>query len=136
VWEVPNSYFIVGRRDSLVPIKISGNRGCKRADKLDVGVICLRPTEADKKFIQPIIESQRGFLPEPNLVYHVYKVRRGKLNNIKLWIYFDYSTCRTTDLFVTTNDYKLIDIEATTIEKILEMTEEEDDDETLKEFIF
>jgi len=104
-------------------------RGAKAlADKLDIGSIVLLPTETDLQAIRPIIQSIGGFMPEPNLVYHIYKVRRGKLNNIKLWVYFDYGTCRTTDLFVTDNDYNLITVESTTIEKILELTEDKNTD--------
>lgn len=102
-------------------------RGSKAiADKIDFGAIMLRPTEEDLESLQPVIAKLKGFNPVPNIVYHIYKVRRGKLNLIKLWVYFDHGTCRTTDLFVTTNDYKLIKVDATTVEKILEDTEVED----------
>jgi hypothetical protein len=56
----------------------------------------------------------------PNLVYHIYKVRRGKFVRVKLWMYADLGTCRTEDLFLTDNDYKVIEIESTDVEKILE----------------
>jgi replicative DNA helicase len=81
-------------------------RGAKgKADKVDAGYVILSPTEKDKESIKSI--THKGFFKEPNLVYHIYKVRRGKINRVKLWIYFDYATCRTYDLFVTDNDYKL-----------------------------
>jgi len=79
-------------------------RGAKgMADKVDAGYVLLPPTERDKESIKPIL--QNGFYKEPNLVFHIYKVRRGKINHVRLWTYFDYSTCRTYDLFVTDNDY-------------------------------
>lgn len=99
-------------------------RGAKGiADKIDAGFVVLPPSAKDLENIKSIIH--KGFIREPNLVYHIYKVRRGKINHVKLWIYFDYSTCRTYDLFVTDNDYKLLNVENTNVEVILEQTEEE-----------
>lgn len=86
------------------------------ADKVDLGMVMLPVSEADKLGIEQIVAKNQGFLPEPNLVYHVYKNRRGKLNHIRLFVYFDYSTCRTTDLFVTDNKYNLIDVESTFVD--------------------
>lgn len=98
-------------------------RGAKGiADKLDVGIVVLPPSAKDIESIQGIIH--KGFSRMPNLVFHIYKVRRGKTNHVKLWVYFDYSTCRTYDLFVTDNDYKLLNIENTNIDIILKQTEE------------
>lgn len=91
-------------------------RGSKAlADKIDFGTIILPVSEADKLGIEQIVAKNQGFLPEPNLVYHVYKNRRGKLNHIRVFVYFDYSTCRTTDLFVTDNKYNLIDVDSTLV---------------------
>ena len=91
-------------------------RGAKSvADKVDLGMVMLPISEADKLGIEQIIAKNQGFLPEPNLVYHVYKNRRGKLNHIRVFVYFDYSTCRTTDLFVTDNKYNLIDVDSTLV---------------------
>ena len=41
-----------------------------------------------------------------------------------LFVFFDYATLRTTDLFVTDRDYKLLDVENTDIETVLDDTEE------------
>lgn len=91
-------------------------RNCKAiADKVDLGMVMLPVSEADKLGIEQIVAKNQGFLPEPNLVYHVYKNRRGKLNHIRVFVYFDYSTCRTTDLFVTDNNYNLIDVDSTLV---------------------
>lgn len=76
--------------------------------------------------LQPILS--KGFYKTPNLVYHIYKVRRGKFNKVKLWLYVDLGTLRTEDQFLTNNDWELIPIESTTIEKILEMTEDTDEE--------
>ena len=96
-------------------------RGAKgMADKIDAGYVILPPSEKDKEAIKSI--QQHGFYKEPNLVFHIYKVRRGKINHVKLWVYFDYSTCRTYDIFATDRDNKLINIENTSIEVLLEQT--------------
>lgn len=58
----------------------------------------------------------------PNACIHVYKVRRGKYNKIRVYCYLELGTCRITDLFTTNNDYELIDIEHLDIVKILEDT--------------
>ena len=57
---------------------------------------------------------------KPNMCYHIYKVRRGRYVRVKLWVYSDLGTCRTEDLFLTTNDYELINIDPTIIEQLLE----------------
>lgn len=102
-------------------------RGAKgMADKVDVGLVALPPSAKDREGIAHIL--QKGFTKEPNLVYHVYKVRRGRLNHVRLWLYFDYATCRTEDLFVTDNEYRILDVDATNIEVVLDKTEEEKPD--------
>jgi replicative DNA helicase len=96
-------------------------RGAKAlGDKLDVGIIGLPVTKKDLESLEAILS--KGFYKTPNIVYHIYKVRRGKFNKVKLWLYIDLGTCRTYDLFLTNNDYEIIPIESTTIEKILEDT--------------
>ena len=100
-------------------------RGSKAiADKVDIGYCVLEPTARDLEAVRSIME-QRGtsFFQTPNLVFHIFKVRRGRLNHVKLFMYFDYSTLRTTDLFVTDRDYKLVDVENTDIETVLDETE-------------
>ena len=100
-------------------------RGAKAlGDKLDIGLIALPVTKKDFEMLQPILS--HGFYKTPNLVYHIYKVRRGKFVKVKLWLYVDLGTCRSEDLFLTNNDWEFIPIENTTVEKILEMTEDKD----------
>ena len=96
-------------------------RGAKAiSDKVDNGAVLLPVREADK----PIIASHtaKGFELEPTHVVHIYKVRRGRFNNIRLYINFDRSTCRTTDCFATNNDGAIIDIDDTNVELILDQT--------------
>ena len=108
-------------------------RGAKAiADKVDIGYIGLEPSEKDKVAIQTIMaQNGASFCKQPNMVYHVYKVRRGKINHVKVFIYFDFGTLRTTDLFVTDRDYKLIDVTNTNIEVLLDDTEIKRDDASL-----
>lgn len=100
-------------------------RGAKAiADKIDIGYVGLEPTEKDKEAIHQIMPKLgMSFCQEPNLVYHVYKVRRGKINHVKVFVNFDYGTLRTTDLFVTDRDYKLLDVKGTNIEILLDQTD-------------
>ena len=48
-------------------------------------------------------------LPIPNYVTDVYKVRRGKYKNVKIWSIVDLGTCKIEDLFMTDGYYNPID---------------------------
>lgn len=61
-------------------------------------------TEEDKELRQVIVK-----VPYPNQVVDLYKNRRGELKAIKIFRYFDFATCRATDLFVTDGSYKHVD---------------------------
>ena len=61
-------------------------------------------TEEDKELRQIIVK-----VPYPNQVVDLYKNRRGELKAIKIFRYFDFGTCRATDLFVTDGSYKHVD---------------------------
>ncbi|AZV43587.1 hypothetical protein BAOM_2978 [Peribacillus asahii] len=90
-------------------------RGSKAiADKATRGIIALSPTSKDLKSIDPILK--KGFHPEPNVVYHIYKNRETEYKDCKLWLYIDYDTMRQEELFLTKNDYTLIDIKPTEIQ--------------------
>jgi len=93
-------------------------RGSKAlADKATSGVIALSPTNKDLEAIKPILET--GFYPdEPNVVYHIYKNRHSKHKDVKLWLYVDYDTMRQHELFLTTNNYEIVNIEPTKINAI------------------
>lgn len=99
-------------------------RGAKSiADKTDAGAILMPVREWDKQ----IIESWRarpesGFAPQPNMVVHVYKVRRTKFNNIRVYVNFDRATCRLEDCFCTTYDGEIVDIKNTNVDAILDQT--------------
>lgn len=96
-------------------------RNCKGlADKVDIAYIGLPPTKEELSLIKPILNS--GIYPEPNIVYHIYKVRRGSYNKVKLFLHFDAGTCRTQELFATNNNCEYIEISGTNIEKVLDDT--------------
>jgi len=82
-------------------------RGAKAIiDKSDNALIAMPPSEKELKKVEPILRSMIG-CPTPNLVYSLYKNRGGKWNKIKIWLYVDYGTMRTYDLFVTDYEYRL-----------------------------
>jgi replicative DNA helicase len=103
-------------------------RGAKSlADKIDLGVVVLQPTKTDIEALQPILS--KGIYPVPNMVYHIYKVRRGKLSKVKLWLHINLGNLRIQDLFLTNSDYQIIPVESTKIEMIDAMLDEHSIDE-------
>lgn len=42
---------------------------------------------------------------DPNIVIDIYKNRRGEMNSVKIFRYFDYGTLRCEDLFITDCSY-------------------------------
>ena len=89
-------------------------RGSKAiADKIDIGFIGVRLNEEEKKQIDAIWtelkrQSPGKYSNDPNIVIDVYKNRRGELNCVKIFRYFDYGTCHCEDLFVTDPGYKAV----------------------------
>ena len=87
-------------------------RGSKAiADKIDMGLIGVRINEDEQKQIEGIWGELRKGDPvkydhAPNIVIDIYKNRRGELNSVKIFRYFDYGTCRCADLFVTDSTYQ------------------------------
>lgn len=98
---------------------LRGSKAMK--DKFDGGMILLPIRESDKPIIAAHIA--KGFELEPTHVLHIYKVRRGRFNHIKLYVHFDTGTCRLTDCFATNLDGEIIDITDTNIEIILDQTQ-------------
>ena len=87
-------------------------RGAKSfADKTDCAAILLPVTDMDN----PIIETYcaKGFEVKPNFVLHVYKIRRGTYQNIRVYTYFDRGTCRMYDCFVTDSNGVMLPVEPT-----------------------
>jgi len=89
-------------------------RGSKAiADKIDIGLIGVRLGEAEMKQIDAVLKELRAQNPikykrDPNIVIDIYKNRRGELNSVKVFRYFDYATCHAEDLFITDCSYKAV----------------------------
>lgn len=90
-------------------------RGAKSiADKGDIGAILLPPNKQEEAIIEGIKEKYEY---TPNLVLHIYKTRIGRFpKNTKIFVYFDYGTCRMYDCFATDKTNKLIPIDDTIIQ--------------------
>lgn len=89
-------------------------RGSKAiADKIDLGIIGVRLMEPEKQQIAAIWTELQRLKPnecqqEPNVVMDIYKNRRGELNAVKIFRYFDFATCHCKDLFITDCSYKVL----------------------------
>lgn len=89
-------------------------RGSKAiADKIDIGLIGVRLGENEMKQIDAVWTELKKTNPEkykhdPNIVIDIYKNRRGELNSVKVFRYFDYATCHCEDLFITDASYKAV----------------------------
>ena len=85
-------------------------RGAKSiADKIDCGLIMLDTTEKDKEALEPIIKNLG--IPMPNAKMSIYKNRRGRWNNLYIWMNADRGICRFNPLFVTKWNYELVEME-------------------------
>jgi replicative DNA helicase len=83
-------------------------RGSKAvADKIDIGMIGTRLLNDSQEYnsIKEILDVMPG-QKKPNIVIDLYKNRRGKTCNVKIFRWFDYGTCRSQDLFITDTSYK------------------------------
>lgn len=99
-------------------------RGAKSlAEKTDCATIMLPVREVDQGVIDTYCA--KGFEQKPNFIIHIYKLRRGSYQNIKVYVYFDRSTCRLYDCFVTDINGVLLPIEPTNVEVVYEQTKEE-----------
>lgn len=74
------------------------------ANKIDIGVILTRPTDAEKKKIEKLTHSLIG-LPEINLLQWCYKVRSGKLSRLIILSNIDLGTMRIRDCLATDFDF-------------------------------
>lgn len=82
-------------------------RGAKSiADKVDVGCITMKVTQDELTTLSVLIQ-KKGI--RPNQVTDVYKIRRGRYNDVRIWSYMDLGTCRKQDLFITDANFKEIE---------------------------
>ena len=103
-------------------------RGAKSiADRIDAGYIAMAPTKMELEAIKPILSN--GIYPVPNMIYHLYKCRRGKITRVKVWMRVNLGNCRVKDLFVTTFDNELIPVDKLTIESAEKILQEHSVDE-------
>ena len=85
-------------------------RGAKAiADKIDIGFIALEVTQEDLEKIKPVLTKNN--FPAPNIKMSVYKNRANGYKGIYLWMCADKGICRYNTVFVTTWDYRVVDIE-------------------------
>ena len=97
-----------GDNDSKTGVKNQNNvRGAiSIIDKCDVALIFARTVPEEITAVEPFINKYGKI---PNQVLDLYKVRRGRFTNVRVWSYFDYGTCRKYDLFITNGDYTPVD---------------------------
>lgn len=70
-----------------------------------------------EKSIARMLATQQG-TREPNQIIDVYKNRRGKWRNVRIWRYTDLGTCRSEDCFITDTSNNPIDFKSTKAETI------------------
>lgn len=75
-------------------------------DLVDLACIMSRPTKEELKLIEGF---QKSYNFEPNCVTDVFKNRRGRWTQIRIWSYNDLGTCRRYDLFATTANMNPLD---------------------------
>lgn len=81
---------------------IRGSRAI--VDKVDMGCIVNRPTDEDLHIIEGLCSKV------PNSVTDVYKMRRGRYTQVRIWSYTDLGICRVEDLLVTDGKLKPVKI--------------------------
>lgn len=69
------------------------------ADKIDAGYITLPAQQEELTMLSKLIETKGG--KKPTHVTDIYKLRRGRYKNVRVWSAIDLGTCRMEDLFVT-----------------------------------
>lgn len=109
-------------------------------DKCDIGCVSSEVTQEELELLKGVIE-ETGLVP--NRVLDIYKVRRGKYSNVRVWSETDLGTCRKKDLFVTNEKYQTIeDFRVMSFEfdfeknkDIIELTDKLNGQETKKEVL-
>ena len=79
-------------------------RGAKAiADKIDCGMVTAKVSPDELVTLDKLIR-EKGICP--NQVSDIYKMRRGRYNDVRIWSEMDLGTCRIKDLFVTDVNFK------------------------------
>lgn len=76
------------------------------ADKCDIGAICSWVGQEEGQIIQSL--ANKIGCKMPNYVTDIYKARRSRYKNVKIWSYVDLGTCHSEDLFITDGYYNPI----------------------------
>lgn len=87
--------------------------GSATADKVDHGVMVFRVSQKDIENLKHILE-RPGFQThdmKPNFCHYIYKNRGGKHSACIIWTKYHGGVIRETELFVTDNDYNLLNVE-------------------------
>lgn len=90
-----------GLKDESV---IRGSRAI--IDKADLAAVISRVTKEDLDMLNDVI-NDIGIIP--NQVMDIYKNRRGRYTNVKIWSNVDLGTCRKVDVVVTDERYRPIE---------------------------
>lgn len=90
-----------GLKDESV---IRGSRAI--IDKADLAAVISRVTKEDLDMLNDVI-NDIGIIP--NQVMDIYKNRRGRYTNVKIWSNVDLGTCRKMDVVVTDERYRPIE---------------------------
>lgn len=107
---------------------IRGSTGV--ADKIDVGAISMPVLDEELVMLSRLIK-ETG-LPPPTQVTDIYKARRSRYKNVRVWSQTDLGTARIRDLFMTDANYNVIKIDKVEIQiendfnKIIETELEEE----------
>lgn len=75
-------------------------------DKADIGCVISRINPEELELLTGVIDK---YHETPNQVTDIYKVRRGRFTNVKIWSYMDLGTCRKKDLFITGGDFNEVE---------------------------
>jgi replicative DNA helicase len=109
-------------------------RGAKSiGDKIDLGYIIQQPTPYDLDKIRKVLTNRFKVFKMPNLVYHVYKNRRGKYDKVRVWLCADLGNMRIEEIIVTNNNYEPIDIVRYSVENIEKLELSSDEPDTIYE---
>lgn len=76
-------------------------------DKADMACVMSRPTAEELNLVEAYCKD--GVLP--NVVTDIYKMRRGRYTQVRIWSYSDLGTCRREDLFVTDGRLALVQVD-------------------------
>jgi replicative DNA helicase len=115
-------------------------RGAKAiADKIDCGMVTVKVNPDELITLDKLIR-EKGICP--NQVSDIYKMRRGRYNDVRIWSEMDLGTCRIKDLFVTDVNFKpLIDFYPISIsyeecddeiQSLLDFLNEKDEEQVIK----